>query len=188
MGYSFRLTARVLLHVPSHRQDNTYTIRGARPITPWANTFTTELHLTPTIYHMKLHHERTPLPRSYISLPSWEQPILFVILTISLSVLNPSLRTSPAASSPSALRSLACTSMRSASACLARWLLSRCSSIWFSSCSDRTRTLESSASACCVNEGQRDMDIFLFNDALNTFYLRFYGVRHMVKDGRKCFI
>ena len=22
----------------------------------------------------------------------------------------------------------------------------------------------------------------LFNDALNTFYLRFYGVRHMVKD------
>ena len=22
----------------------------------------------------------------------------------------------------------------------------------------------------------------LFNDALNTFYLRFYGIRHMVKD------
>ena len=35
----------------------------------------------------------------------------------------------------------------------------------------------------------------LFNDALNTFYLRLYGVRHMVKDhsdsekeGKKCFI
>ena len=28
----------------------------------------------------------------------------------------------------------------------------------------------------------------LFNDALNTFYLRLYGVRHMVKEGRKCFI
>ena len=38
----------------------------------------------------------------------------------------------------------------------------------------------------------------LFNDALNTFYLRLYGIRHMVKDqsesekgrkeGRKCFI
>ena len=27
----------------------------------------------------------------------------------------------------------------------------------------------------------------LFNDALNTFYLRLYGVRHMVKEGRKCF-
>ena len=24
--------------------------------------------------------------------------------------------------------------------------------------------------------------MFLFNDALNTFYLRLYGVRHMVKD------
>ena len=24
--------------------------------------------------------------------------------------------------------------------------------------------------------------IVLFNDALNTFYLRLYGVRHMVKD------
>ena len=23
---------------------------------------------------------------------------------------------------------------------------------------------------------------FLFNDALNTFYIRLYGVRHMVKD------
>ena len=62
IGYSYRLTARVLLHVPSHRQDNTYhafvthTSRGAlagtrnssmgpphegsiwRPIAPWANT------------------------------------------------------------------------------------------------------------------------------------------------------
>ena len=36
----------------------------------------------------------------------------------------------------------------------------------------------------------------LFNDALNTFYLRLYGVGHMVKyhsdserkEGRKCFI
>ena len=70
MGYSFRLTARVLLYVPSHRQDCTnhglcYTSRGARagmrnssmgphhggsiqrPIAPWAKTLTTELHLTP---------------------------------------------------------------------------------------------------------------------------------------------
>ena len=28
-------------------------------------------------------------------------------------------------------------------------------------------------------EGERNV---LFNDALNTFYLRLYGVRHMVKD------
>ena len=70
IGYSFRLTARVLLYSPSHRQDSTYhglcyTSRGAlagtrnssmgsphegsiwRPITPWANALTTELHLAP---------------------------------------------------------------------------------------------------------------------------------------------
>ena len=72
MGYSFRLAARVLLYAPSHRQDNTYhgvcyTSHGAlagmrnnsmgplhegsirRPIAPWANALTTELHLAPRI-------------------------------------------------------------------------------------------------------------------------------------------
>ena len=70
MDYSFRLTARVLLYAPYHRQDSTYnglcyTSRGAlagtknssmgpphegsirRPISPWANALTTELHLAP---------------------------------------------------------------------------------------------------------------------------------------------
>ena len=65
IGYSYRLTARVLLYAPSHRQDNTYhglcyTSRGAlagtrnssmgpphegsirRPTVPWANA----LHLS----------------------------------------------------------------------------------------------------------------------------------------------
>ena len=68
IGYSFRLTARVLLYAPSHRQDSTYhslcyTSRGAlvgtrnnsmgplhegsiqRPFAPWANALTTELRL-----------------------------------------------------------------------------------------------------------------------------------------------
>ena len=72
IGYSFRLTARVLLYAPSHRQDSTYhglcyTSRGAldgtrnssvgsphegsirRPIAPWANALTTELHIAPFI-------------------------------------------------------------------------------------------------------------------------------------------
>ena len=66
MGYSFRLTARVLLYAPSHRQDNTYhglcytscgALAGTRnsslgplhdgsirwPITPWANALTMPL-------------------------------------------------------------------------------------------------------------------------------------------------
>ena len=70
MGYSFRLTARVLLYAPSHRQDSTchslcYTSHGALagtrnssmgpphegstwwPVTPWVNSLTTELHHAP---------------------------------------------------------------------------------------------------------------------------------------------
>ena len=70
IGYSFRLAARVLLYAPSHKQDSTYhglcyTSRGVlagtrnssmgphhegsirRPIAPWANALTTELHLAP---------------------------------------------------------------------------------------------------------------------------------------------
>ena len=30
--------------------------------------------------------------------------------------------------------------------------------------------------------GRKEGRTFLFNDTLNTFYLRLYGVRHMVKD------
>ena len=33
-------------------------------------------------------------------------------------------------------------------------------------------------------ERERERNV-LFNDALTTFYLRLYGVRHMVKEGRK---
>ena len=70
IGYSFWLTARVLLYAPFHRQDSTYhslfyPSRGAmagtrnssmapphegsirRLIAPWANALTTELHLAP---------------------------------------------------------------------------------------------------------------------------------------------
>ena len=70
IGYSYRLTARVLLYAPSHRQHNTYhglcyTSRGSlagtrnssmgpphegsilRPIAPWANARTTDVDLAP---------------------------------------------------------------------------------------------------------------------------------------------
>ena len=75
IGYSFLKTARVLLYAPSHRQDSTYhglcyTSRGAlagtrnssmgpphegsirRPIAPWANALTTELHLAPLRFEL----------------------------------------------------------------------------------------------------------------------------------------
>ena len=34
----------------------------------------------------------------------------------------------------------------------------------------------------CVHSPVRKEGKFVFNDAQNTFYLRLYGVRHMVKD------
>ena len=79
MGYSFRLTARVLLYAPSHSL--CYTSRGAlagkrnssmgpphegsirRPIEPWANTLTTELHLAPH----SLHYDPSTTRWTYIS-------------------------------------------------------------------------------------------------------------------------
>ena len=67
MGYSFRLGARVLLYASSHRQDNTYhslcyTSCGALVGTRNGSTMKDRSN-DPS------HHERTLLPRSYISLP-----------------------------------------------------------------------------------------------------------------------
>ena len=82
IGYSFRLTARVLLYAPSDRQDSTYhglcdTSRGAlagtrnssmgsphegstrRPIAPRANALTTELHLAPKVNGVGLKRLRS---------------------------------------------------------------------------------------------------------------------------------
>ena len=83
IGYSYRLTARVLLYAPSHRQDNTYhglcyTSRGAlagarnssmgpphegsirRPTAPWANA----------------------LPLSYVPLPGWGESRCVGLITV----------------------------------------------------------------------------------------------------------
>ena len=49
IGYSFRLTARVILYAPSHRQG-----QWVHPLKDWSDD--------------PSHHERTLLPRSYISL------------------------------------------------------------------------------------------------------------------------
>ena len=99
MGYSFLITSRVLLYAPSHRKDSTYhslcyTSRGAlagtrnssmgpphegsirRPISPWANALTTELHLAPVVYwcscqiphtQMSLHKQASFLSLVYLA-------------------------------------------------------------------------------------------------------------------------
>ena len=41
--------------------------------------------------------------------------------------------------------------------------------------------LKHTANTNLLTEREREKNV-LFNDALNTFYLRLYGVRHMVKD------
>ena len=87
MGYSFRLTARVLLYAPSLRQDNTYhalcytshgALAGMRnslmgpahegsiwwPIAPWANALTTELHLVSST-RKRGHSHLTSSPSSF---------------------------------------------------------------------------------------------------------------------------
>ena len=63
IGYSFRLTAMVLLYAPSHRQDSTYhslcyTSCGALWVHPMKDRSDDPSH-----------HERMLLPQSYISLP-----------------------------------------------------------------------------------------------------------------------
>ena len=67
MSYSFRLASRVLLYVPSHRQDSTAFV------TPVMENWL-EREIAQWVHSMKdrsddpSHHERTLLPRSYISL------------------------------------------------------------------------------------------------------------------------
>ena len=70
IGYSFRLPARVILYAPSHRQDCTYHTAFVTPVVEHR----LEREIAQWVHPMKdrsddpPHHERTLLPRSYISL------------------------------------------------------------------------------------------------------------------------
>ena len=144
MGYSFRLTARVLLYAPSHRQDNTYhglcytsrgVLAGTRnnsvgplqegsiwwPIAPWANVLTMELHLAPHWFEVKIC--------LFI--------FLFFFASMFLCFLFPSISLFP------------CWN-------IAPW---------------QRLTLNGKKDIVQRTEGN-----VLFNNVLNTFYLRFYGI------------
>ena len=43
-------------------------------------------------------------------------------------------------------------------------------------------TLNQTDETCTFQQQIRRKEVLLFNDALNTFYLRLYDVEHMVKD------
>ena len=78
MGYSFWLAARVLLYASSHRQD----------VTPVVDHWL-EWKIAQWVHPMKdrsddpSHHERTLLPRSYISFPQNNQFPLLLFIQLS---------------------------------------------------------------------------------------------------------
>ena len=86
MGYSFWLTARVLLYVHHHTDRITHTTAFVIPIVEhWL-----EREIDHRVHSMKdrsddpSHHERTLLPRSYISLP--KNLLIFNCLIAYLSI------------------------------------------------------------------------------------------------------
>ena len=92
MGYSFRLTARVLLYAPSHRQDNTYhglcyTSRGALAGT--RNSSMGPPH--DGSIRRPSHHERTLLPWSYISLSKVKDEMLYITSMHTNTLTNTSI-------------------------------------------------------------------------------------------------
>ena len=78
IGYSFRLTARVLLYSPSHRIAHTTAY-----VTPVVEHWL-EREIAQWVHPMKdrsddpSHHERTVLPRSYISLQVWQKCMFYL--------------------------------------------------------------------------------------------------------------
>ena len=87
IGYSFRLTARVLLYAPSHRQDNTYhsiCYTSRRALAGTRNS-----SMGPPHEDRSDDHERTLLPQSYISLLIWCNATLkFLTSVLLIKVLN----------------------------------------------------------------------------------------------------
>ena len=93
------------------------------------------------------HHERTLLPRSYISLPLWIGSI------VAPTLCFPDLAPPHPPNCPE---------------------LAQCDCHLFPSLKGHLRGKH-------FEDDKRARNV-LFNDALNTFYLQLYGIRHMVKD------
>ena len=105
MGYSFRLTARVLLYAPSHRQDSTYhglcyTSRGAQAGTrntsmgpPWRIDPTTHHTISECSYHRATSRsylwlvagDRLVLAKKWDVMSCWIDPLWWTHWAISCS-------------------------------------------------------------------------------------------------------
>ena len=98
IGYSFRLTARVLLYAPSHRQDSTYhglcyTSRGALAGTrnsPWRIDPTTHCTMSERSYHGATSRS---IPLQYIrdSLLAWDAAIERVAYLNDITAVRPNM-------------------------------------------------------------------------------------------------
>ena len=154
MGYSFRLTPRVLLYAPSHRQDSTYhglcyTSRGEL-----GGTRNNSMGLTFTQFS-SCHITQNGRLLCCQTLPGY---LYIVYYKSKLDVL-----------------------------------LRKIGLLLPTDVTEITEATRSTRLSVCVMDGIgwsthphgqlfRGEITVLFNDALNTFYLRLYGVGHMVKD------
>ena len=204
MGYSFRLTARVLLYAPSHRQDNTYhglcyTSCGAlagtrnssmgpphegsirRPTAPWANA----LPLSYVLLHQSgmesSNWQRWNVTCRRLSEFHWNDSCHWQLWhCLSLSSDQPGVNAvfGNALHWLLSLEHLSCDDHSPAGtwlSMLALQPLTEDDEVWkvtkiFNGYNHHWRLI-------WRKEGN-----VLFNDTLNTFYLRLYGVGHMVKD------
>ena len=149
IGYSYRLTARVLLYAPSHRQDSTY---HGLCYTQW-------VHLMNDRSDDPSHHERT--------LYLWATSRSGSFITWNVCRVLVYFRTGQKIG----LRSWARRPLYHYGQTI------RYRSAWHVCNSFKSLGRKETFYLTWRKEGN-----VLFNDALNTFYLRLYGVRHMVKD------
>ena len=196
--YSFRLAARVLLYAPSHRQDSTYyslcytshvALDGTRNSSmgpPWMIDPTTHRTMSECSYHKATsrsgstmndqsddpsHHEWMLLPQSYISLRVHHEASIRRPIVPRVNALTTKLHLAPCNNQPDDNTYVS----------FLHQLLSfgRIKSF----CRFEKLALERFLIYLEWKQylGRKEGNV-LFNDALNTFYLRLYGDRHMVKD------
>ena len=156
MGYSFWLAARVLLYAPSHIQDNTLHQSWS---TGWNEKFKEgrKCFIYAQLYGIRLMAKDHSDSKRVNPLSTLHR--LLFLSKIRYFLYAPSRRQDSTYHSLCYTSCGALAGMRNSS----RFDPTTHTALWVDTPLWRERNV-------------------LFNDALNTFYLRLYGVRHMVKD------
>ena len=153
MNYSFQLIARVLLYAPSHRQDSIY--HGLW----YTSRGTRNGSMTTTHYTMSKRSYNGARPTKHAPTDSVGQVLDVVLRQTEVG------QTDQAAN----LRGQ-----------IVQLVLRHIQLGQFLEVPDLLKHNTNTSYIGCHRPG-RERDV-LFNDALNTFYLQLYDVRHMVKD------